>query len=397
VPAPTRHAGNTNDAPAATETTRNRYDVGDGRRYTRPVPPLRPLLLLLVATAAGAEDGPPPETVTIRVAATRGEIIPRSRGGGFQRSFLFTAKPGEANHWIRQTLEVRGTVKDREGETEDVHLDIIEYYRVNGRGRLLQYDSHYSVFRNHCAGALTIRSRLVYGELKARKRGDTILGKTFILRSCLDADGEKVTMRTRKGRLIPAEHGERVTFAPRRGALPSRYEYAVEWDACPGSGPRTQPNGTLERGVWWIERPKPKPAKDETTRTKTVSEAQRRPIPRVRRRQKHRRPGLRRAGHDRAWWTRALNRRCWRATWGRYSGCHCTPTRNSSARASTAWMTPLSSTAVTRRRGPGSTIAWEWSALTVHRSASRILRRRVPGLSRTVFVGSGERGFGRSV
>jgi len=238
-------------------------------------------LFLLVALATpqtlGAEEDPP-EPVEIHVAASRGEIIPQSRGGGgFQRSFRFTADPAEGNHWIRQVLEVRGTVFDAGGETRAVHLDVIEYYRVDSTGRAIQADSHYNQFWEACGGDLTIGSTLTYGTLEARKLGDPILGKSFILRAATDAAGELVTMRTRTTRrVIPAEHGERVEFHVDRGSIPSTYAYRVQWDARAGSGSRTQPSGDIETGTWKIEYPqRPGP---------TQAAIRPRPIPRIERR-----------------------------------------------------------------------------------------------------------------
>ena len=234
-----------------------------------------PIALLLLAALA-APDTPPPEPIRIRVAATSGEVIPQSKGGGgFQRSFRFTAVPGKSNHWIRQELEVRGTVFDAEGRTTEVHLDVLEYYRLNARGRTIQSDSHYSQFWNHCGGDVTIFSTLNYGSLRPKKLGDTIMAKSFILRSCTDAAGEPVTMKIRITRqTIPAERGERVEFRRHGGSIPTHYRYRVQWDARPGSGSRTQPSGEIETGTWWIEAP------EQTGHTRAV--ARPRPIPRPR-------------------------------------------------------------------------------------------------------------------
>ena len=211
-------------------------------------------MILLWAAAALAQG--PATPVLIHVAASKGQLIPQSKGGGFQRLFRFSAKPGRAGHWIRQALEVRGSVVDAKGATMAVHLDIVEYYRVGSSGRAIQPDTHFSPFRKHCGGALTIRSTLTYGTLASIKRGDMILGKSFILRGATNAVGKFVTMRTRKGQVIPAEHGERVTFNRHAGSVPTRYAYAVTWDACPGTGSRTRPKGAIEQGTWQMEAPK---------------------------------------------------------------------------------------------------------------------------------------------
>jgi hypothetical protein len=166
---------------------------------------LKPLALLLLAAVAAPEA----PSIRITVAASDGEIIPQSKGGGgFQRTFRFTAEPGEANRWIRQTLEVRGTVFDAEGGSAPAHLDVVEYYRVDSDGRAIQADSHYSQFFDFCGGDLTISSRLEYGTLAPRRIGDPIMTKSFILRGATDAEGEPVTMRKRTTReTIPAERG----------------------------------------------------------------------------------------------------------------------------------------------------------------------------------------------
>lgn len=206
------------------------------------------LLLLLVAAA--------PE-IRIGVEASKGEIIPQSKGGGgFQRTFRFTATPGEGNHWIRQTLEVRGTVFDADGTSAPAHLDVVEYYRVDSKGRAIQADSHYSQFWDFCGGDLAISSTLDYGTLEAKRVGDPILAKSFILRSATDAAGEAVTMRKRRNReAIPAEGGEHVQFARDPGSIPTRYSYRVRWDARPGVGPRTEPAGEIDVGTWEVVLP----------------------------------------------------------------------------------------------------------------------------------------------
>ncbi|MGQ0613847.1 MAG: hypothetical protein ACT4PV_08940 [Planctomycetaceae bacterium] len=232
-------------------------------------------LLALAAGGLARADGPPPETVTIAVAATKGQIIPQSRGGGgFQRTFRFTATPGRSGHWIRQLLAVRGTVLDGEGNSTPVHLDVTEYYRVDASGRTIQADSHYSQFWKFRGGDLTISSTLTYGMLRSRKQGDTILGKSFILRAATDAAGEFVTMETRTTRQeIPAERGERVEFDPDADPIPTDYRYRVQWNARPGIGPRTQPSGTIEIGTWSIQAPKQTGPTREAVRP--------RPIPRL--------------------------------------------------------------------------------------------------------------------
>lgn len=216
--------------------------------------PLWLVFLVFVAAGAGAGAGeePPPDPVRIEVQATRGRIIPQSKGGGgFERTFRFRAVPGEGNHWIRQELAVRGTVFDEEGTRKPVHLDVVEYYRVDSSGRTLQADSHYSQFWEARGGDLTITSTLTYGTLEAKKVGDTILLRSFILRGATDAEGEPVVMRKRTNReILPAERGERVTFAPHEGTIPTQYGYRVTWDARAGEGARTQPAGEIETGTW---------------------------------------------------------------------------------------------------------------------------------------------------
>jgi len=206
------------------------------------------VVVVLVAIAI-AQDSP----VRIDVAASAGEIAPQSKGGGgWQRTFRFRAVPSEHNHWIRQALEVRGTVFDEEGNVDPVHLDVAEYYRVDGEGRAIQADSHYSQFWEARGGDLTLSSTLTYGTLEPFKRGDAILSRSFILRSAVDADGEPVEMRKRTTReVIPAERGEHVTFRRDASCIPTRYEYGVRWDARPGHGSRTQPSGSVDAGRWW--------------------------------------------------------------------------------------------------------------------------------------------------
>lgn len=233
---------------------------------------MRSLLIFLALAGVAAPEAP---SVRIEVAASEGEIIPQSKGGGgFQRTFRFTAVPGEANRWIRQTLEVRGTVFDAEGRSEPAHLDVVEYYRVDSDGRAIQADSHYSQFFEFCGGDLAITSRLEYGTLAPKRLGDPIMAKSFVLRGATDAKGEQVTMRKRTTReTIPAERGERVEFRAAEGALPTRYAYRVRWDARPGVGPRTKPAGAIEQGTWQVVLP------DQTGPTR--AEASPRPIPPV--------------------------------------------------------------------------------------------------------------------
>ena len=212
---------------------------------------MRTLATLLLLGSAFAQTAP----VRIEVAATRGEIIPQSKGGGgFQRQLRFTAVPGRSSGWIRQQLTVRGSVFDATGRTKAVHLDIIEYFRCKTKGRT-RLDNHYSQYWSARGGALHIQARLTYGRVVPRKRGDTIVGKGFILRSCLDENGERVVMKTRTlpRQVIPAEYGKRVTFEPRKGALATTYQYRVNWDTRKS---RTKPVGSIGVGTWRVELPK---------------------------------------------------------------------------------------------------------------------------------------------
>ena len=223
------------------------------------------VVVMLCSLDCRAEPAP---QVRITVAATQGEIIPQSRGGGgFQRTFRFTAKAGAALHWIRQELEVRGTVFDAKGSVTRAHLDIVEYYRVDAKGRAIQADSHYSQFEKMSGGNLTIRSSLTYGALKSLKRGDAIMGKSFILRGCADAAGKPVTMKTRKGRVIAAEQGKQVKFTRSVGSLATRYEYGVAWDTRTS---RTKPSGKMQVGTWLIEVPKEKGKTSEVARSRAI-------------------------------------------------------------------------------------------------------------------------------
>lgn len=217
-----------------------------------------PLVVLVLAAAAAPE--PPPDPVRIEVEASKGAIIPQSKGGGgFQRTFRFTAVGGAGGRWIRQTLEIRGTVLDADGKSSPAHLDVVEYYRVDSSGRAIQADSHYSQFWDFCGGDLAITSTLEYGTLAAKRVGDTILLRSFILRSATDAEGQAVTMRKRRNReVIPAEGGEHVTFEADGRAIPTRYAYRVRWDARPGKGPRTKPAGEIEVGTWHVVLPEQK-------------------------------------------------------------------------------------------------------------------------------------------
>ena len=219
-----------------------------------------------------------PEPVRILVAGTKGRIIPQSKGGGgFDRAFRFTAVPGKGGQWIRQVLEVRGTVFDAKGRSTAAHLDVIEYYRIDASGKTKR-DNHYSQYWQHCGGTLTIRSTLTYGRLVRKKRGDTIVGKSFILNAAKDAAGKYVTMKTRTlpRQAISAERGKRVEFHRDPGALRTRYTYRVQWNACPGSGPRTRPSGTIDVGTYTIEGP--------AQTGPTVEAARPRPIPRIKKR-----------------------------------------------------------------------------------------------------------------
>ncbi|MCK6459221.1 MAG: hypothetical protein L6Q95_04920 [Planctomycetes bacterium] len=217
-------------------------------------------LLCLAALAGLSAPEAPPDPVRIEVAASEGEIIPQSKGGGgFQRTFRFTAVRGEANRWIRQTLEVRGTVFDASGRSAPAHLHVVEYYRVGSDGRAIQADSHYSQFWDFRGGDLEISSTLEYGALAPKRAGDTITGKSFVLKWAKDAKGELVTMRKRTTlEEIPAERGERAEFRTAEGALPTRYAYRVRWDARPGIGPRTKPAGEIEVGTWHVVLPEEK-------------------------------------------------------------------------------------------------------------------------------------------
>jgi hypothetical protein len=203
-----------------------------------------------LAALAVAQSGP----VTIRVAASAGEVIPRAKGGGgFQRTLRFTAHGGEALHWIRQDLQVRGSVTDDKDVTKVVHLDVTEYYRLGKNGRAVSPDTHYSQYWDYRDGDLTISAKLIYGMLKSIKRGDTITGKSFVLRSATNAAGKKVTMKTRTmpRRVIPAEHGKRATFERAPGAPATHYRYRVRWDG----HRRTKASGEVETGTWWVEVP----------------------------------------------------------------------------------------------------------------------------------------------
>lgn len=217
------------------------------------------LLTLVLLLAASANPQSAPKSIRIQVFASHGEIIPQSKGGGgFQRRFRLEVVPGpgESNHWIKQELKVRGTVFNKAGQPTRAHLDVVEYYRVNAKGRMIQPDIHYSQYPRYCAGDLVIRSKLTFGRLKTKKRGDTIVAQSFILKWAKDATGEFVIMKTRdRLRIIASEKGKRVEFESNENASASHYEYKVTWNACPGAGPRTKASGTLEPGTWWIETP----------------------------------------------------------------------------------------------------------------------------------------------
>jgi len=229
--------------------------------------------IVLLAAVAVAADPP----TRIRLEASRGEVIPQAKGGGgFQRSFRFFAAPLRDGRWIRQELAVRGTVFDEEGTRATVHLDVVEYYRVDRKGRARQIDSHYSQFREARGGDLSIASKLTYGSLSSIKRGDPIMTKTFILRGATNESGEPVPMRKRTtGEIIPAEGGEKVKFEVEDQALATRYEYAVSWDTRTGVGSRAEPSGNIERGTWKIELPKTKDTTKETPKVEAIPELKR--------------------------------------------------------------------------------------------------------------------------
>jgi hypothetical protein len=107
-----------------------------------------------------------------------------------------------------------------------------------------------------------------------KRLGDTILQRSFVLRSATDAKGEEVTMRKRRNReVIPAEGGEHVDFRQDPGSIPTRYSYHVRWDARPGVGPRTQPAGEIEVGTFEVEIP------EQTGHTQAIVRPS--PIPRL--------------------------------------------------------------------------------------------------------------------
>ena len=228
-------------------------------------------LLALAAALAAAKEAKQPH---IDVAASRGEIIPQAKGGGgFQRSFRFSAAPVGIGRWIRQELAVRGTVFDEEGTKKSVHLDVVEYYRISRKGRAIQVDSHYSQFREARGGDLTMESKLTYGDLASKRKGDPIMSKSFILRGATDAGGEPVEMRKRTtGEVIPAERGEKVDFTPDGDALTTRYEYQVGWDCRTGVGSRAEPSGKIEQGTWWIDLPPAKGRTRESVRPRPIPE-----------------------------------------------------------------------------------------------------------------------------
>jgi len=234
--------------------------VRSGRTLVCPDRPfrVRRAMAVFAILLAGAQPPPaPPVLVRIRVAGTKGELIPRSKGGpGYQRTFRFTATPAKSSHWIRQQLALRGTLVDVKGRTARAHLDVIEYYRVDASGRTLQPDSHRRKYPRHCSGTLTVTATLTYGTLVPKKRGDAIVGKSFILRSATNAAGKSVTMRkVTTGEIIPAEHGKRVVFHVDPGSIPTRYVYRPHWDACPGPGGKTELTGGIDAGTYKIEEP----------------------------------------------------------------------------------------------------------------------------------------------
>ncbi|MHC4957922.1 MAG: hypothetical protein ACYTGN_06060 [Planctomycetota bacterium] len=230
---------------------------------------MRPVLLLLFAALAAAQF----PSVTIRVAASAGQVIPRAKGGGgFQRTLRFTATGGEALHWIRQELQVRGSVTDDKGVSKAVHLDVIEYYRLGKHGRAVSPDSHYSQYWDYRDGDLMITATLTYGMLTSLKRGDTITSKSYVQRSSTNATGKRVVMKTRTmpRRVIPAEHGQRAAFARADGSLATHYRYRVHWDG----RRRTKASGAVETGTWWVEVP------EQTGPTR--ARERRQPIPELR-------------------------------------------------------------------------------------------------------------------
>jgi hypothetical protein len=238
---------------------------------------VRVLGVFLLSLSAFAESSA--KQPRILVAASSGEIIPQAKGGGgFQRSFRFRVAPLLDGRWVRQRLAVRGTVFDDDGKRRAVHLDVVEYYRVDRKGRARQIDSHYSQFRKARGGDLKISSTLAYGTLESKKRGDPIMAKTFILRGATNAEGEHVTMRKRTtGEVIPAEKGEKVEFEEEDGALSTRYRYAVSWDTRPGKGSRAEPSGKIGRGTWNVVLPKTKDRTKETAKVAPIPELKKRP------------------------------------------------------------------------------------------------------------------------
>ena len=219
-----------------------------------------PVVALVLAIALAQADEPP-TPVRIKVAASKGQVIPQSKGGGgFQRTLRFTAVPGKAGRWIMQRLAVRGEVFDGKGRRKTVHLDVVEYYRLGRSGRAISPDSHYSQYWSARGGDLVISATLTYGRLVAKRRGDPIVSKSFVLRVATDENGKPVTMKTRTipRQVIPAERGRRATFAVDPGSIPMRYSYGVKWDTRPGIGSRTKPSGTIEVGTWHAEAPKQK-------------------------------------------------------------------------------------------------------------------------------------------
>ena len=231
---------------------------------------------LVVSSSLSSFGGAPATPIRIQVAASKGQVIPQSRGGGgFQRNLRFTALPGRAGGWIRQALEVRGTVFDVNGRTKPVHLDVVEYYRVGRGGAAISPDTHYSQFFAARGGKLVITATLTYGALESKKRGDTIVSKSFVLRGATDENGKHVAMktRTRPRQVIHAERGKRVAFITDPGSIPTKYTYGVRWDTRPGFGSRTQPSGAIDVGTWWSVLPKQE--------GHTKASATPRPIPRL--------------------------------------------------------------------------------------------------------------------
>ena len=157
------------------------------------------------------------------------------------------------------------------GGTIDVQLPegpvVVEAYDCDGRA-----------VADSGGGALTISSKLEYGTLASKKRGDTILSKSFILGSAKDEKGKLVTMRKRTTRdVIPQERGLKVVFTVQRDSLPTTYTYRVQWDV----RKRTRPSGRIEVGTWKIELPKPRESGKGKEKGRTHAQSLSQPIPRL--------------------------------------------------------------------------------------------------------------------